>query len=70
MEKQVKDFADFEKPKRLIFARKEWTVETGELTPQLSVRINDVMKKYEEAIEKAYEEEESTAAKTVKILIA
>jgi len=70
VEKQVKDFADFEKPKRLIFARKEWTVETGELTPKLSVRINDVMKKYEEAIEKAYEEEESTAAKTVKILIA
>lgn len=58
VEHAIQHFAEYEKPKRIIIAEEEWTVESGEITPKLSVRYKVVEHKYQEAIEKAYGEED------------
>lgn len=37
---RTKDFAKFEQPKKVVIIGKEWTVDDGELTPKLSLRLN------------------------------
>ncbi len=54
--KYTKKFAQYEQPKKLLFVNKEWTVETGELTPSLKVRYAEVEKKYKAAIDHLYAE--------------
>ena len=54
--KYTKRFARHEQPKKLLFVHKEWTVETGELTPSLKVRYAEVEKRYKAAINHLYEE--------------
>ena len=58
VEHAIQHFAEYEKPKRIIIAEEEWTVESGEITPKLSVRYKVVEHKFQEAIEKAYGEED------------
>lgn len=48
-------FAKFERPKQVIIIGKEWTVEGGELTPKLSIRLKKIEEKYGELIDSVYE---------------
>jgi len=41
----------------VVIMQREWSVETGELTPTLKVRMREIEKKYAEQIEKAYSED-------------
>lgn len=50
-------FARYEQPKKVVVIGKEWTVEGGELTPSLKVRIPEIQKKYKEVIQHAYTDE-------------
>ncbi|SMO39102.1 AMP-dependent synthetase/ligase [Melghirimyces algeriensis] len=50
-------FASFEQPKKVIVCEKEWTVESGELTPTLKVRMKVIEKRYQDRIEQAYADE-------------
>jgi len=70
VERQTAPFADFEKPKKLIVAAGEWSVESGELTPKLSIRLNVVEQKYRSWIERAYAEEDGGKEKQLKIVTA
>ncbi|PAC37748.1 AMP-dependent synthetase/ligase [Caldifermentibacillus hisashii] len=67
VEQAIQQFAEYEKPKRIIIVEDEWTVESGEITPKLSVRYKVVENKYRDAIEKAYDEEDKDK-KNVKVL--
>ncbi|MGG3468347.1 long-chain fatty acid--CoA ligase [Neobacillus pocheonensis] len=53
----TQQFARYEQPKKVVVIGKEWTVEDGELTPSLKVRIPEIQKKYKEVIHHAYSEE-------------
>ncbi|MBS4172904.1 long-chain fatty acid--CoA ligase [Bacillus sp. FJAT-49736] len=50
-------FAHHEQPKKLIIIDKEWSVEEGELTPSLKVRLPEIEKKYKAIIDRTYQEE-------------
>lgn len=54
VEKNTSRLADFEKPKKVIVVGDVWTVETGELTPKLSVKVNIIEEIYSAEIEAAY----------------
>ncbi|MBT2218117.1 long-chain fatty acid--CoA ligase [Virgibacillus dakarensis] len=56
VERLTASFAKFEQPKKTIVIGEEWTVDTGELTPKLSVRIKVVEEKYKQVIEETYSE--------------
>src|SRR5699024_5465234 len=43
---RTKDFAKFEQPKKVVIIGKEWTVDDGELTPKLSLRLNVIEERY------------------------
>jgi long-chain acyl-CoA synthetase len=49
------DFAQFEKIKKIALLPREFSIETGELTPKLSVRRRVVEEKYKEVIDRLYE---------------
>lgn len=52
----LKDFAPYEKPKKFALLPHEFTIENGELTPTLKVRLKEVEKKYATLISTLYEE--------------
>ncbi|GAB3794132.1 AMP-dependent synthetase/ligase [Virgibacillus kimchii] len=54
---QTKTFAGFEIPKKIVIAEDEWSVENGELTPKLSMRINFIQDKYKRLIQETYGED-------------
>ena len=54
--KALRDLAQFEMPKKLLLLSREFSVETGELTPKLSVRRRVVEERHREAIEALYAE--------------
>lgn len=64
VERHTKSFADFEKPKKVVIIGEEWTVETGELTPKLSMRVKVIESKYKQLIEETYAEEKSADSQT------
>jgi long-chain acyl-CoA synthetase len=55
----MEGFAQFEKVKKFILLPKEFTIESGELTPSLKIRRNIVVNRYKEIIDKLYEEVET-----------
>jgi len=55
----TKNFTNYAQPKKIVIANKEWTIETGELTPKLSLRTNIVEEKYARLIEAAYSEDQA-----------
>jgi long-chain acyl-CoA synthetase len=57
-------FAPFEQPKKVWVAENEWTVESGELTPTLKVRMREIEKKYRDVIDRLYAEETLVKEKT------
>lgn len=52
----TKSFAQFEQPKKVIVISEPWTVEGGELTPKLSIRMKGIEEKYKEQIEEGFRE--------------
>lgn len=65
VKEKVREFATFEQPKRIIIVDDEWTVESGEITPKLSVRYKIVEKRYQTLIEKVYESESETKKEVI-----
>ncbi|HEY5908234.1 MAG TPA: long-chain fatty acid--CoA ligase, partial [Vicinamibacteria bacterium] len=49
------DFAQFERIKKIALLPREFSIETGELTPKLSVKRRVVEEKYKPTIDKLYE---------------
>jgi long-chain acyl-CoA synthetase len=49
-----KFFNHVEQVKRFELLSKEWSVDTGEMTPKLSVKRKVVLEKYRDAIERIY----------------
>ncbi|HLR08834.1 MAG TPA: long-chain fatty acid--CoA ligase [Bacillota bacterium] len=54
VERLTAHFADFEKPKKVVIIGKEWTVDGGELTPKLSLRLQVIEAKYKQLIQETY----------------
>jgi long-chain acyl-CoA synthetase len=55
--KFTRKFPRHEQPKKVVIIGKEWTVEEGELTPSLKVRLPEIQRKYQTAIQQCYMEE-------------
>jgi long-chain acyl-CoA synthetase len=51
-----KFFNQVEQVKRFELLAKEWSVDTGEMTPKLSVKRKVIMEKYKDAVERIYQE--------------
>jgi len=66
MEREVvgglRDLAKFEMPKKVVLIERDFTIESGELTPTLKVKRRAVEKNYKELIERVYAEADPTAA--------
>ena len=56
VDKSNQTFNHVEQVKKFQLLFKEWSVETGEMTPKLSVKRKVVMEKYKDIIERIYEE--------------
>ena len=56
--KVLRDLAHFEVPKKFIIIERDFTIESGELTPKMSVKRRVVEKNYAAQIEAAYAEPE------------
>ena len=56
LEKQMEDFARYEKVKKFRLLPQEFTIEDGTLTPKLSIKRHVVEKRYEDLINEMYEE--------------
>ena len=64
MEREVvgglRDLAKFEMPKKVVLIERDFTIESGELTPTLKVKRRAVEKNYKQLIERVYAELAST----------
>lgn len=56
VEQFTQSLAHHEQPKKVVIIGKEWTVETGELTPSLKVRLPEIERKYKKVIDVVYAE--------------
>jgi long-chain acyl-CoA synthetase len=56
LEQHSKDLAPFERVKKIALLEKEFTIESGELTPSLKIKRNVVEKRYKEVIDSLYNE--------------
>jgi long-chain acyl-CoA synthetase len=56
IEELSKDLAPFERVKKIALLDKEFTIESGELTPSLKIKRNVVEKKYKDVIDSLYSE--------------
>jgi len=55
--KSLRDLAQYETPKKFLVLPRDFSIDSGELTPKLSVRRKAVEEKYREQIEALYGEE-------------
>ena len=66
MEREVmgglRDLAKFEMPKKVVLIERDFTIESGELTPSLKVKRRQVEKNYKALIDRVYAEADPTAA--------
>ena len=66
MEREVigglRDLAKFEMPKKVVLIERDFTIESGELTPTLKVKRRVVEKNYRDVIDRVYAEADPTAA--------
>lgn len=62
---RTKRFAKFEQPKKIVIVSDPWTVNGGELTPKMSLRINVIQEKYKDLIEESYQEAELAKVEVV-----
>jgi long-chain acyl-CoA synthetase len=56
LDEHSKDLAPFERVKKIALLEKEFTIESGELTPSLKIKRNVVEKRYKEVIDSLYNE--------------
>jgi long-chain acyl-CoA synthetase len=54
--KTLRDLAQYEIPKKLLLLPSDFTIDSGELTPKMSVKRRVVERRYAALIEKLYEE--------------
>jgi long-chain acyl-CoA synthetase len=54
---RLRDLASYEMPKKILLIEKDFTIDSGELTPTLKVKRRVVEEKYKELIDSAYEED-------------
>src|SRR5260370_40100255 len=66
MEREVmgglRDLAKFEMPKKVVLIERDFTIESGELTPSLKVKRRQVEQHYKTLIDRVYAEADPTAA--------
>ncbi|HKW42051.1 MAG TPA: long-chain fatty acid--CoA ligase [Gemmatimonadales bacterium] len=66
MEREVmgglRDLAKFEMPKKVLLIERDFTIESGELTPSLKVKRRQVEKNYKDLIGQAYRDADPTSA--------
>ena len=66
MEREVmgglRDLAKFEMPKKIVLLERDFTIESGELTPSLKVKRRQVEKNYRALIDRVYAEVDPTTA--------
>ena len=62
--KNLRDLAQFEVPKRFLVLPRDFSIESGELTPKLSVRRKVVEQNYARQIESVYSEAEEAGHRT------
>ena len=66
MEREVmgglRDLAKFEMPKKVVLIARDFTIESGELTPSLKVKRRQVERNYKDVIDRVYAEADPTAA--------
>lgn len=55
--KLTKNFTNYNQPKKIIIISDVWSVDSGELTPKLSLKTNIIEERYKELIETAFHEE-------------
>jgi len=58
----LRDLAKFEMPKKVVLIERDFTIESGELTPSLKVKRRVVEKNYKPLIDRVYAEADPTAA--------
>jgi long-chain acyl-CoA synthetase len=56
------DLARFERPKKVVLLERDFTIESGELTPTLKVKRRVVEKNYQDLIDRTYIAAEAMAA--------
>jgi len=66
MEREVmgglRDLAKFEMPKKIVLIERDFTIESGELTPSLKVKRRQVEKNHKDVIDRVYAEADPAAA--------
>jgi len=58
----LRDLAKFEMPKKIVLLERDFTIESGELTPTLKVKRRAVEKNYKAVIDRVYADADPTAA--------
>ncbi|MGH8622484.1 MAG: hypothetical protein ACRET3_10125, partial [Burkholderiales bacterium] len=58
----LQDLAKFETPKKVVLLEKDFTIESGELTPTLKVKRRVIEKNYKDQIDAAYAAGDALAA--------
>lgn len=53
----TKNFTNYNRPKKVIIISDIWSIDSGELTPKLSLKTNIIEERYKDIIEKTYLEE-------------
>jgi long-chain acyl-CoA synthetase len=61
VESYNKNFSHVEQIKKFELLGKEWTIDSGEMTPKLSLKRKVIMEKYRDAIERIYSDVATTA---------
>lgn len=61
MTRLTKKFTNYAQPKKVIIISDEWSIDSGEVTPKLSLKTNVIEERYEELIEEIYTEEKTDA---------
>src|SRR3989454_11918665 len=58
----LRDLAKFEMPKKIVLLERDFTIESGELTPTLKVKRRAVEENYKPVIYRVYADADPTAA--------
>ena len=65
MDRQVRGVPGYAKIRRLVLSTEAWTVDNGLLTPTMKVRRSRVVERFQERIDKVYEEGPTRARRRV-----
>ena len=65
VDRQVRGFPGYAKVRRLILSTEAWTVDNGLLTPTMKVRRSRVVERFQERIDRVYEEGPTRARRRV-----